>query len=329
MPGPLQTMRHSKVWLACIAVLSNHCIGQAELSLRTQEPGTGTGHLSDRPSLAHTMHIVVAMYREDPESVMRYLEEVTGLPAVARRRPLLFIYVKGGAEVAAHVSQLISAHEIVQLPNIGREQETYLHHVVKHYNSLPAHILFTQAERNPGYSVIPRLHTYFSDRTGALGLGGVSTCTCDGHSELWPGDGNASDALIRIREVYALAQQQLCPHEFACFHHGFFVASRARLQQQPRRVYIYLCNLFKISEEHSLRINEKNYRTMEVGKYEGWATHGHVMERSWNALLHCTSIHVSKSCDLPCEPEKEDCLALERCQCLDTPQMAHDSEYVF
>jgi len=200
------------------------------------------------------MHIVVALYKENPVVLQQYLAQVLAIPSIASRHPLIFIYVKGGSEIAAHVVELGFAHKVIELPNIGREQETYLQHLVLHYEDLPGHTFFTQALPNFDTKV-QRLQSHFSSRTGVLGLGVVVTCTCDGHSKYSPFNG--SGALIRLREVWAMAQGTFCPREFACFHNGFLMVSRSRLLLQSKTVYVYLLSLFALHKSSSLRINEQ------------------------------------------------------------------------
>lgn len=90
------------------------------------------------------MHMVIAMYQEDINEVQQYVSRLLSIHSVAFSRPRIFLYVKGGPEFAAQARQAGFAHEVIELPNIGREQEAYLRHVVAHYEHLPAHVLFTQ-----------------------------------------------------------------------------------------------------------------------------------------------------------------------------------------
>lgn len=260
------------------------------------------------------MHIVVALYKENPVVLQQYLAQVLAIPSIASRRPLIFIYVKGGSDIAARVTELGFAHKVIELPNIGREQQTYLQHIVSHYEDLPGHIFFTQALPNYDSEVLQRLQSHFSSRTGVLGLGVVVTCTCDGHSKYSPYSG--SRALIRLREVWAMAQGTFCPREFACFHNGFLMVSRSRLHLQPKTVYEYLLSLFAQDKSSSLRSDEQPSATSQP-KTDGWPILGHVLERSWNALLYCTSTTVARDCGMPCDPEPKQCTEMEQCQCLD------------
>ncbi|EIE23862.1 hypothetical protein COCSUDRAFT_62392 [Coccomyxa subellipsoidea C-169] len=259
-------------------------------------------------SHAPGMHIVISMYQEDIMQVQQYLQRLLSIHSVAATRPRIFLYVKGGPEFFARARELSFAHEIHEVPNIGREQETYLRHVVAHYERLPQHALPNYEE-----NMLSRLQTLFGPRTGAMGLGLTAVCTCEGHSQLWPEWG--AGGFIRLREVWALAQGTLCPHEFACFHNGFLVASRARLHLQTKKLYEYLLGLFTTSADHPLRVNEFLYKHHTSNIPEEWPTFGHVMERSWNALLNCTDVNIAYSCSAVCE--QEDCTGLEHCQCLD------------
>lgn len=117
-------------------------------------------------------------------------------------------------------------------------------------------------------------------------------------------------------QVWAIAQGTLCPHEFACFHNGFIVASRPRLRLQPKKKYEYLLSLFSVTEGHPLRVNEALYHTEVKGVPEEWPTWGHVMERSWNALLNCTNRAVADNCGWPA-CAGADCTGNAHCQCLD------------
>jgi len=102
------------------------------------------------------MHVVIAMHREDPAAVQAYVDQLVSVPSVAQTKPRIYVYVKGGADVAAQVSLRRIAHEVIELPNIGREQETYLQHIIAHYDNLPQHILFSQ--------VCPYFHAALGDK---------------------------------------------------------------------------------------------------------------------------------------------------------------------
>lgn len=66
--------------------------------------------------------------------VARYNEDIAWLRPLAQ--DMLRVYNKGGA--------LPSDWGAQQLPNVGREAHTYLHHIVEHYDSLSPFVVFTQ-----------------------------------------------------------------------------------------------------------------------------------------------------------------------------------------
>lgn len=147
-----------------------------------------------------SMHIVIAMYQEDINEVQQYVEQLLSIQTIAKSQPIIYLYVKGGQHLVEQAKRREFAHNVIERPNIGREQETYIRHVVAHYNNLPQHSFFTQALPNyNGDFVINRLKSQFSIRTGVLGLANVEVCTCEGHSDVFTEYG--SGGLIRLREV--------------------------------------------------------------------------------------------------------------------------------
>jgi len=202
-----------------------------------------------------------------------------------------------------------------------REAETYFRHIVAHYEKLPAHILFTQAQPQYDYSV-EMLGKYFGEKSGLLALSGVTVCSCEGFSYYWAGDklGAKHGGFIRIRELWALFQGTLCPKEFSCSHNGIFVVSRPRILAQPKRLHQYVQSLFQVNRGDPLRHNEQNYHNNDqdapAGE-PGWYTLGHVLERSWMFVFNCTDPMVSNTCGNTCPGDPEDCTNVQQCQCLD------------
>ena len=65
-------------------------------------------------------HIVVAKYKED----ISWLQEMD--------KSHIYLYDKGFTE-----NSINGFAHYEQRPNIGRESETYLYHIIKHYDNLP------------------------------------------------------------------------------------------------------------------------------------------------------------------------------------------------
>ena len=84
------------------------------------------------------------LHQEDVNEVEQYVEKLLGIRSVAATHPRIFIYCKGTPVFVAQARDRGFAHEVIELPNVGREQETYLWHIVAHYDRLPEHVFFSQ-----------------------------------------------------------------------------------------------------------------------------------------------------------------------------------------
>jgi len=85
-------------------------------------------------------HLVIARFKEP----LDWLSLLT-----PSQRSSVWIYNKGGEAEEAPLRAMaalfgIPAHQVVSLPNVGRESHTYLSHVIAEYDRLPERILFVQ-----------------------------------------------------------------------------------------------------------------------------------------------------------------------------------------
>ena len=79
---------------------------------------------------SHKMHLVVAVFNEPVDWIARW-----GSAA--------FVYVKNPNRVK-EVQERLPDATVQELPNIGRESHTFLHHIVKHFHNLPSQLVFAQ-----------------------------------------------------------------------------------------------------------------------------------------------------------------------------------------
>ena len=270
---------------------------------------------------AERMHIVLSLYRESPAEVAHFVSQVMALSNVRRLQPRIYAYVKGGTGQAAAVKAVGFADKVLDTPNVGREAETYLRHILAHYEKLPDHIFFTQGL--PQYNdSVDALGRFFTHKTGILGLSAITVCTCEGFSDTWTGGqmGSEHAGFIRLREMWVLFQRTLCPKEYACFHNGMFVVSKERMLLHPKSLYEYVHGLFFLLREDPLRHNEDKYFNHDkvvTPAESGWRTLAHVMERTWFFVFNCTDPEVAITCDRPCEGHSHVCTTPLGCQCLD------------
>ena len=193
MPGHLST------WKALlVTILVTH--GYTVCSTKSTNSKHASRNVPNAAAHNAAMHIVIAMYQEDIIEVQQYVDQLLSIPTIDKSQPTIYLYVKGGQHLVEQAKRRGFAHNVIERPNIGREQETYIRHIVTHYDNLPQHSFFTQALPNHnGDFVISRLKSQFSTRTGVLGLANVEVCTCEGHSDVFSEYG--SGGLIRLREV--------------------------------------------------------------------------------------------------------------------------------
>lgn len=83
-----------------------------------------------------SIHIVIARYRES-------IDWINKIP----KNYKIFIYNKNNEPLT--ILNCENNITIINLPNIGREGDTYLHHIITHYDNLPDRIIFTQGDPFP------------------------------------------------------------------------------------------------------------------------------------------------------------------------------------
>ena len=302
-------------------VLFTGLLAGTEISGLHVEGAISNDSLTSGRRAAEKMHIVLSVYRESPTKIAQFVSQIMALPNVRRSQPHIYAYVKGGSEQAAAITAAGFAHKVLESPNVGREAETYLRHILAHYEKLPDHIFFTQGL--PQYDdSVDALRRFFTHQTGILGLSAITVCTCEGFSDTWTGGqmGTKHAGFIRVREMWVLFQRTLCPNEYACFHNGMFVVSRRRMLLHPKSLYEYVHGLFFLSREDPLRYNEDKYFNHDkvvTPAEDGWRTLAHVMERAWFFVFNCTDPDVARICDRPCEGDPQVCTTPRGCQCLD------------
>jgi hypothetical protein len=96
-----------------------------------------------------SLDIVVSMYAEPIHKANRLLQHLESLPILARRNISIFIYAKRPIKDLGGLLDNISSETVLtELPNVGREAATYLHHIIDRLarNTPADHTLFIQAE---------------------------------------------------------------------------------------------------------------------------------------------------------------------------------------
>ncbi|TKX19484.1 hypothetical protein C1H76_8333 [Elsinoe australis] len=259
------------------------------------------------PSLDLTYHpttnldIVISMYSEPLTSLTSTLNLLLSIPSIATLSPHLFIYTKNyHADLSAISSAIpapLSPASITLKPNIGREGETYLHHILSHWDTLANHTLFLQAETHNPRELKPRIRDYFGPDTGMLPLGFAGySCSC---SDKTCGDRFWEDRSGVVRDTYLKAlRRETCPARrerggrILLSYKGQFIASAARIRGTEKKVYEELYGLF--GDEGSWVHGQEYLR----GRKEEMSApvFGFTMERLWAGLLQCGDERVARDC---------------------------------
>lgn len=186
-----------------------------------------------------THHAVIARYEEDITWVRELKVPVT-------------IYNKGKTPTG-----LESDHAVISRPNMGRESETYLHHIIENYDSLPDYLFLIQGKPfdhcsqiieivnsfTPQHRIVPLGHNWKRETLkGNYNWEGFKECLTDMAQLI----GIPTDSTIR----YSAGAQYVVP--------------KARILAQPKEYY----------EAVIKRVNHS------VNPLEGWA-----MERLWPYLF--------------------------------------------
>ena len=196
--GKLSAWQVFRITLLSIALLGWVCILykalQRSISFAEREinPFRTAPAKSDR-----SFDIVVSYHDESLPELISTLTSFLVLPNVASLTQRVILYAKGSGSPTSELQLNLTmglppntAVVVRDLPNKGREGETYLHHIIDNYDNatgLADHTLFLQAEMHDPLYMRPRITQYFVPHTGFLSLWHMETVcssstTCRDHS---------------------------------------------------------------------------------------------------------------------------------------------------
>ncbi|KAL9065763.1 MAG: hypothetical protein Q9157_007361 [Trypethelium eluteriae] len=257
-------------------------------------PTSGRRLEMPRPSLdldyqpSSQLDIVISMYRESKTSVSSVISRITQIDVIAKTSPRVIVYTKDEDAEASQLQQALGAFEVIKLPNEGRESETYLHHVLRHWDNLAEHTLFMQADIHNPREFYPRVRDYFKFNTGMLSLGfSGNVCDCRNCGDRW-GWSDTSGVLL---DVYKDANQLSCGPMLLSYK-GQFIASAQRIRGVERKVYEELRQALVDPESwaHQQKYLQGRPDSMNAPYF------GYTMERLWSTLLQCSDMDIAWKC---------------------------------
>jgi len=239
------------------------------------------------------LDVVIAHYDpavEQAENLLRLIE----VPTIMEKNPRWIMYNKNEGKRPILLDKM-KFDEVIDLPNIGREGQTYLHHMISRNDVLADHTLFCQDAPHNMDRVVMRLGNLFTNRTGFLSLSLEQMCPC----------GGCPCPLDHITEFYAMVSNSICIGDFMAAMTGCFVVSRRRIQSVRIEKLEYMKEMLEAPLGHF--IHQQGYNT--ESKPSSPAV-GHIVERMWSVAFNCHTRDVF---------DRQDCTSIDCIgpQCLD------------
>lgn len=281
--------------LAILATVSWLVTCLAAFSLERPAADYSTLSLNPSPTPYADIDIVIARYDEAASSVADNINALLVTPKIQAKDVRFIIYNKGTQQedFQHDVAAMISDQSEVQfqtLDNVGREGDTYLHHIVNNWNNFSTHTLFMQAEPHDLDLATNYHQTLFIPETGFLSLSYESdVCeTCD--QCLKPGWAEDPALLSKLYETSNAGKK--CQN-LVLTYRGQFIVSAARVRGNERAVYEDLLQQLRISESyfHSEEYTESRRHRDQEDSVDH-AVFGFTLERMWGVLMQCSDPRV-------------------------------------
>lgn len=234
------------------------------------------------------VEVVISMYKEPIDEVAQLVSNLKSMPVLSQA--VFTIYLKDEEGDKYQIGRHTGAQNVIVIPNIGREGETYLNHILRRWDSLAKQTVFLQADVHNPREFYPHLDKYFSpNRTGYLSLGwSGNVCNCDncGDQFFWRDDTHLFPSIqSQINDSFKCRNVLLS-------YKGQFIVSAARIRGIDRSIYHDLRQAFV--DEKSWAHQEEYLRGRKDSMSKPWF--GYTMERLWNLLFQCSDMDVAWKC---------------------------------
>jgi hypothetical protein len=166
----------------------------------------------NRSSFLHTeFDVVLSYYAENANFVARFIQYLRNTSTLQKLKSRIIVYNKNPKINNTYLKTILKADIVQQLPNLGREGGTYLHHIITNYDILANHILFCQAGvegiTNTGLAgwFFDRLEKQFNSSVGYMPLvenRWFTTFDCGVRT---------GENILQLPELWGIIEQTLCP----------------------------------------------------------------------------------------------------------------------
>ena len=306
--GKLSAWQVFRITLLSIALVGWACISYTTLRRSISLAERGINPFRSAPSESQkSFDIVVSYHDESLPELISTLTSFLVLPNVASLSQRVVLYAKDSesptSELQLNLTMGLPPTTSVlvrELPNKGREGETYLHHILDNYDNatgLADHTLFLQAEMHDPWYMRPRITQYFVPKTGFLSLWHMDTvcsssASCRDHSPWTP------DPAV-LESVFQAANNGSELVDMVTTYRGQFITSAPRIRANTKSMYEDLRQRFTNSEEENPL----------------W---GYDLERLWGAVMQCPGgRRVGDRCPSMLSGMLGTVGEVEDCQCVD------------
>ncbi|CAD0089779.1 unnamed protein product [Aureobasidium vineae] len=255
--------------------------------------------------------IVMSMYREHPSHITQTLSLLNSIPSIGSKSPRLVLYTKDPHANTALLQQQTNATKVIQLPNVGREGHTYLHHITSSWDDLATQTFFLQASIHNPREFSARVEDYYTPQTGMLGLGfSDQSCECNNCGDRFGWQDHSGIVEETWKEVF----NQTCGEQRVLLSYkGQFVASAARLRANKKSLYE---RLMKALEEPGSWAHQQKYLQGRPDSLNA-PYFGYTLERLWSVILQCSGERIAALCPTLLSGTRRNGSKAD-CQCLDS-----------
>lgn len=234
------------------------------------------------------VEIVLSMYKEPIDEVDKLIGNLKSMPGLSDAR--VTIYIKDGEANSTLVSQQTGADHATTLPNIGREGETFLNHIINRWDTLARQTVFLQAGIHNPREFFTHISNYYSrSQTGFLNLGwSGAVCNCEDCGDRFSWDDNVHLFPRIYNRIY---NSTTCDNVLLSYK-GQFIVSAARIRGIDKDIYYDLWKAFVDKEgwAHQAEFLQGRPDSMSAPDF------GYTMERIWNLLFQCSTSDVAWKC---------------------------------
>jgi hypothetical protein len=255
----------------------------------TERPESHEPALLDREYVPQVpVEIVLSMYKEPVHEVRKLLRNLKSISSL--HDAYCTIYIKDNEADVEAIKQQTGADRVTILPNIGREGETYLNHILNKWHNLARQTVFLQADIHNPREFYAHVNNYYSrNQTGFLNLGwsgAVCNCADCGDRLFW------QDNTHFLPQLHSRISNSTACNNVLLSYKGQFIVSAARIRGIDKDIYHDLWDAFvdEKSWAHQSEYLQGRPDSMSAPDF------GYTIERIWNLLFQCSNNDVAWKC---------------------------------